>query len=105
MSTKKLIEDLIRRYERDEKLPELRVEQVINIISKEFEEYDYKAGSHIVIIDSRIKRYYELYKDNDFAPDGTFTIPVKSGQFISRFYIKDLVKALKLIRELEDKSE
>lgn len=78
MGAKKQIEDLLRRYERNEKLPGLRVEQVINIISKEFEEYDYKAGSHIVIIDSRLKRYYELSKDNDFAPDGTFTIPVKS---------------------------
>ncbi len=105
MSTKKLIEDLVRRYERNDKLPELRVEQVINIINQVFEEYDYKTGSHIVINDSRLKRHYELSKDNDFAPDGTFTIPVKSGQFIKRIYIKDLVKAIKLLRELEDESE
>lgn len=105
MNIKKLIEDLIRRYERNEKLPELRIEQVKSIISHEFEGYDYKAGSHIVINDSRLKRHYELSMDNDFAPDGTFTIPVKSGQFIKRIYIKDLVKAIKLLRELEDESE
>ncbi len=80
------------------------MQQVIDIISKEFEEYDYKAGSHIVINDSRLKGYYELSKDNDFAPDGTFTIPVKSRQFIKSIYIKDLVKTIKLLREREDES-
>jgi len=105
MSVKKLIADLLRRYEKNEKLPELRVEQVISIIGHEFESFDYKAGSHIVISDSRLKGYYDLSRDNDFGPDGTFTIPVKSGQTVKRCYIKSLVKAIIIIRELEDRSE
>jgi len=105
MSVKKLIADLLRRYEKNERLPELRAQQVIDIIENEFEDYDYKAGSHIVIIDSRLKEYYDRSRDNDFGPDGTFTIPVRSGQTVKRYYIKTLVRAIKIIRELEDRSE
>jgi hypothetical protein len=105
MSVKKLIKQLLGKYEGNEKLPELRQDQVMNIIESVFEDYELKSGSHIKITDSRIKNYWELTKDRDLGPDGSLCIPVKKGQKVRAVYIKDLVKFIKVIRMMEGKSE
>jgi hypothetical protein len=106
MSVKKLIHDLKRRHETREKFPELKVDEVLNIISFVFESHEYKKGSHIVVRDSRFKRYREICEYcNDYTIDGEFTIPVVSGQKVIVLYVKRLIKAIIDCEQMEAKGE
>lgn len=78
---------------------------IINIIEAEFTDYEYKRGSHIVINDSRLRKYWELTKDRNYAPGGILTIPVKSGQKVKSEYVSDIIKSIKILEMMEGKGE
>lgn len=105
MSVKKLIRQLREKKKRNEKFQELRVEQVENIIEISFESYDHKRGSHIIIQDSRLKRYGELYGINDYGPLGQLTIPVVGGQKVKAIYVEKLISAIEICELMEGKNE
>ena len=105
MGIEKKIAQLQRKKERGEKLPELRIDEVINIL-RYFENHEFKRGSHIKIQDSRLKRFKEMCPyDNRFPIGGEFTIPVKGGQKVKRIYINRLLEAIEIIQFMEGRSE
>lgn len=105
MSVKKLIRQLKERREKNEKLIELRVDEVENIIKAFFESYEHKRGSHIIVQDSRLKRYGELNPLSEFGRLGNLVIPVKSGQKVKAIYVKKIITAIELCEFMEGKSE
>ncbi len=62
--------------------------EVLIVIEKYFQSYDYKKGSHVVVTDSRIT--------SGFPREG-FTIPIKNGRKVIKHYLKRLMKALVVI--------
>lgn len=105
MSVKKLIGQLKEKKKRNEKLPELRAEEVENIIEFFFENYEHKRGSHIIIQDSRLERYGEINLLSDYGRLGQLTIPVKSGQKVKSVYVRKLIEAIEICELMEVKSE
>ena len=77
---------------------EAPVEQVRSALKRYFpNQYDEKAGSHIVVWDERLKGH------EGFGPGGDFSIPVKGGQKVKGFYLERLAKAIQIIEEsMED---
>ena len=55
-----------------------------------------KRSSHVVIRCEKLKSF------PDYGPFGEISIPVKGGQKVKGFYIKRLVRAIALLRELRD---
>jgi len=105
MSINKLINQLKDKYKRNEKLPELREEEVLNIIKSTFEDYEFKKGSHIVVKDSRLKKYAEINTLSEYGRNGQLTIPVKHGQYVARIYVKKILEAIEICELMEEKSE
>ena len=105
MSIKKLISQLLEKDEKDEKIPELMSNQVISIIKNIFDGYEFKKGSHIIIRDRTLKNYWEATRDKDLGLNGELTIPVKGGKKVKREYVKDIIKAVKIKKDLEEKFE
>jgi len=76
---------------------EVPVNEVEAVLTRFFPgQYERKAGSHIVVRDPRLKGL------PDYGPSGDFTIPVKRGQKVKGYYLKDLVKTIKFLKELEE---
>lgn len=105
MSIKRLIRELKERRKRNEKLAELRAEEVENIIRFFFEKYEHKRGSHIIVQDSRLKKYRELNQSSPYGRLGHLTIPIKSGQKVKSFYVEKLIEAIEICEFMEGKSE
>jgi len=105
MSINKLINKLKVKYRRNEKLPELREEEVLNIIESTFEDHEFKKGSHIVVKDSRLKKYAEMNPLSEYGRNGQLTVPVKHGQYVARIYIKKILQAIEICELMEEKGE
>lgn len=105
MSVKKLIGQLKEKKKGNQKLPELRAEEVENIIESFFENYEHKRGSHIIVQDSRLERYGEINQLSEYGRRGQLTIPVKSGQKVKSVYVKKLIEAIEICEFMEGKSE
>lgn len=105
MSVNKLIRRLKEKKRRNEKIPELTFNEVENIIKANFENYEFKRGSHIIIKDSRLKRYNETCYSTEYGRLGQLTIPVKSGQKVKSIYVKKLIEAIEICEIMEGKSE
>jgi len=105
MSINKLINKLKDKYRRNEKLPELREEEVLNIIKSTFEDYEFKKGSHIVVKDSRLKKYWEINPLSEYGRNGQLTVAVKHGQYVARIYIKKILQAIEICELMEEKGE
>ncbi|HNR13829.1 MAG TPA: hypothetical protein PKM59_10980 [Thermodesulfobacteriota bacterium] len=76
---------------------EARLRDVITVLDYYFPaQWDQHRSSHIVIQCERLKNF------PDYQPYGELSIPVKGGQKVKGFYIKALVKAINLLKELGD---
>ncbi|MBN1931450.1 MAG: hypothetical protein JW786_07570 [Desulfobacterales bacterium] len=58
--------------------------------------WNQKGSSHMVIRCDALKPF------PDYQPYGEISVPVKGGQKVKGFYIKQLVKAVQLLKELGD---
>jgi len=106
MSLKKVIKQLLDKYERNQKLPELRIETVENMIKSVFEYYENKRGSHIIVKDPRLAKYKKQNPlSTKYGLEGDFTIPVKSGQTVKRCYVEKIIEAIEICELMEGKSE
>ncbi|MFQ6083467.1 MAG: hypothetical protein ACE5WD_08920 [Candidatus Aminicenantia bacterium] len=106
MGIEKKLALLCQKKEKGEKLPELTVNEVNNIIKRYFENYEFKRGSHIKVQDSGLKKFKEMCPDdNRFSKEGEFTIPVRGGQKVKRIYINRLSETIEIIQFMEGKSE
>ena len=77
---------------------EVRIQEVKTVLDAYFpNQWEWKAGSHIVV------RHELLKKFPGFQPYGEFAVPVKKGQKVKRYYLKAILTAIEIIRELEDK--
>ena len=73
------------------------VNRVMAVLNSYFENsFALKGGSHITVTDKR------LVGLDGFDALGNFTIPVKNGQTVKRYYLKRLAKAVEKVRSLED---
>lgn len=106
MSIKKLVNSLLQKSERGEKVGELTVDEVLNIVKNYFEQYERKKGSHIKVQDRRLKKYKELFPhDMTFSPNGEFIIPTKGGKKVKQWYVKRLLEAIEIIQFMEQEGE
>jgi hypothetical protein len=106
MSVKKLIKQLKEKRKKGEKIPELRIEEVENIIKEFFEYYENKRGSHVIVKDTRLAKYKEQNPlSTKYGLEGDFTIPVKSGQTVKRCYVEKIIEAIEICELMEGKSE
>ena len=75
---------------------EVRFRDVKTVLDHYFPDtWEQGKSSHIVVRCEVLKTF------QGFKPFGEFDIPVKGGQKIKGHYIKTLVKAIKIIEELE----
>ena len=106
MSIEKKVDLLFRKRDRGEKVGELSVSEVLNIIKSYFELFEFKKGSHIKVKDSRLKKFKEASPyDIQFSINGEFIIPTKGGKNVKQIYVKRLLDAIEIIRLMEQKSE
>ena len=83
---------------RENKPKEVRLQEVKTVLDAYFSNrWKWKPGSHIVV------RHELLKIIPDFQPYGEFTVPVKKGQKVKRYYLKAILTAIEIIAELEDK--
>ncbi|MDM8548713.1 hypothetical protein QUF72_01495 [Desulfobacterales bacterium HSG2] len=69
--------------------------QLIAVLEKYFPgQYTWRGGSHIVVQDDNLKGL------EDYGSEGDFSIPVKSGKKVKRYYIKRLVKTIDLLEQM-----
>ncbi|HDR14810.1 MAG TPA: hypothetical protein ENN79_04835 [Desulfobacteraceae bacterium] len=74
---------------------EARVQDVETFINHFFPGmWHQERTSHIVITCEALKPFRE------YKPNGELTVAVKGGKRVKGFYIKDLVKAVRLLEEL-----
>lgn len=104
MSVKKLVCQLREKKKRNEKIPELRVEVVDNIIKSYFDHYEQGRGSHIIVQDHRLKKYSEINYLSEYGPNGQLTIPVSGGQKVKRIYVEKILLAIEICEIMEEKS-
>lgn len=65
---------------------------VENLLNNYFSgQWDHKSGSHIVVRCEKLKTF------QDYKPYGEISIPVKGGTKIKGRYVKELIKAIKLL--------
>jgi len=78
---------------------EARVQDVKTFLNTYFKGmWDQKGSSHMVVRCEALKTF------PDYQPYGEISVPVKGGQKVKGFYIKQLVKAVQLLQELGDSS-
>jgi hypothetical protein len=71
-------------------------DEVIAVVQRFFAgRFEFKAGSHIVVRDERLRGY------PNYGPDGDFTIPVRGGQKVKGVYLKRLAETISLLEEIE----
>ena len=76
---------------------DVHVQEVITFLNYYFPGmWGQRRGSHIVIRCERLNQFL------DYRPNGEITVPIKNGKRVKGFYIKELVKAVCLLDELED---
>lgn len=64
-------------------------------------------GSHFVYTHPLLKEAYRLFREyfpRDFHPDGTLIVVVHKNH-VSRFYLKNILKAVEINREFEELKE
>ncbi|PWI46402.1 hypothetical protein CEE45_16980 [Candidatus Heimdallarchaeota archaeon B3_Heim] len=106
MSIKRLVKSLLQKSERGEKVGELTVDEVLNIVKNYFERYERKKGSHIKVQDQRLKKFKEHFPDDElFSLNGEFIIPTKGGKKVKQWYVKRLLEAIEIIQLMEQESE
>ncbi len=89
-------EKLLRKW-RGNRPVEVRVQDVKTILNAFFpSEWDWTSGSHIVVRSEILKKF------PDYQPFGELTIPVKKGQKVKGFYIKELITAINIIQEYKE---
>ena len=70
--------------------------KVLAIIDRFFPgQWKQEKSSHIVIQDNR------LIGIPGYGPEGDFDIPVKGGQRVKGYYLKNLVRTIKLLENME----
>lgn len=74
---------------------EAGVDEVKSLIKAYFGKENLKepGGSHMIVTHEKLKGL------KDYGQKGEFGIPVKGGQKVKGFYIKDLIKAIDIIIE------
>ena len=77
----------------------------MNIIESTFEDREFKKGSHIVVKDSRLKKYAEMNPLSEYGRNGQLTVAVKHGQYVARIYIKKILQAIEICELMEEKGE
>ncbi len=76
---------------------EARANEVRTFIDYYFAgEWNQDGTSHIIIRSERLQQFEE------FKPYGEITVPVKSGNRVKGFYIKKILKGIKLLETLEE---
>lgn len=76
------------------------ISQVRAVLERYFPgRYQNKPCSHIIIKDERLKGLA------GFDNSGRFSLPVSHGQRVKRKYLKDIARAVEIIRELESNRE
>jgi len=79
---------------------EARRQDVIIILNHFFhDQWDWESGSHIVV---RCHDFEPLRTFGQYRDFVEFSIPVKSGKKVKGFYIKHLINAVKLLKELRE---
>ncbi len=91
------IEKRISKWKNHQFKQDVPVDDLFSVLDYFFPgsyKYGETRGSHI------IKVWHECLKGvPGFGPDGDFTIPTKGGKKVKHFYLKDLVKAIDIVRE------
>ena len=81
-----------------DKVPkEARLQDVKTFLNTYFTDmWEQKKSSHIVVRCEALKAFRE------YQPYGELSVPVKGGQKVKGFYIKQLIVAAKILAELGD---
>lgn len=76
---------------------DVRLQDVKTFLNTYFPEmWDHKGSSHMVVRCEALKAF------QDYKPFGEISIPIKGGQKVKGFYIKELLKAVQLLNERGD---
>jgi|GEM_PF-2198206 hypothetical protein len=82
--------------------PRVPLSDVIKVIQKKFEKYEYpKRGSHLKIYDSRLEWFIRSNPGKiDFSYDGRFTIPIYKGKEVKKVYVKRILIIIDIMEEV-----
>lgn len=76
---------------------------VLTVVKEVFDNVEEpRRGSHYKIYDHRFEYYIKLFpKEIDFSYDGRFTLPVKKGKWVKKFYVERILRVIEVVNYLE----